>query len=52
MSTIDLTHEMAEIKKLFTQAATRRADVRQHEKEAEEEEAHSQLRLNNLEITL
>ena len=52
MSTIDLTHEMAEIKKQFTQTAARRADARQRKKEAEEEEARSQLRLNNLEIAL
>jgi hypothetical protein len=52
MSTINLTHEMGEIKELFTRSATIRADARQREKKAEEETAHSQLRLNNLEITL
>jgi hypothetical protein len=52
MSTIDLTHEMAEIKELFARSAAIRADARQREKEAEEETARSQLRLNNLEITL
>jgi cell division protein ZapA (FtsZ GTPase activity inhibitor) len=52
MSAINLTHEMAEIKEKFAQSAAIRADPRQREKEAEEEMAHSHLRLNNLEITL
>jgi hypothetical protein len=52
MSTIDLTHEMGEIKELFARSAAIRADARQREKEAEEETARSQLRLNNLEIAL
>jgi hypothetical protein len=50
MSMIDLTHEMGEIKELFARSAAIRADA--CEKEAEEETAHSQLRLNNLEIML
>jgi hypothetical protein len=52
MSTINLTHEMAEIKEQFARSATIRADARQREKEAEEETVHSQLRLNNPEIAL
>jgi hypothetical protein len=52
MSAIDLTHEMSEIKEQFARSAARRADVRKREKEAEEEEVRSQLRLNNLEIAL
>jgi hypothetical protein len=52
MSTIDLTHEMAEIKEQLTRSAAIRADARQREKEAEEETARSHLRLNNLEIAL
>jgi hypothetical protein len=52
MSAIDLTHEMAEIKELFTRSAAIRPDAWQREKEAEEETACSQLRLNNLEIML
>jgi hypothetical protein len=52
MSTINLTHEMGEIKELFARSAAIRADARQREKEAEEETARSQLRLNNLEIAL
>jgi cell division protein ZapA (FtsZ GTPase activity inhibitor) len=52
MSTINLTHEMAEIKEQRARSATIRADARQREKEAEEETARSHLRLNNLEIAL
>ena len=52
MSSITLTHEMAEIKQRFTQAAAKRANARQREREADEEEARSHLRLNNLEIAL
>jgi hypothetical protein len=52
MSTINLTHDMGEIKELFSWSAAIRADTRQREKEPEEETACSQLRLNNLEITL
>jgi hypothetical protein len=52
MSTIDLTHKMAEIKEQLAWSAAIRADARQREKEAEEETAHSHLRLNNLEIVL
>jgi hypothetical protein len=49
---INLTHEMAEIKDQLTRSAAIRADARRREKEAEEETAWSQLRLNNLEIAL
>jgi hypothetical protein len=52
LSTIDLTHEMAEIKEQLARSAAIRADARQHEKEAEEETACSHLRLNNLQIAL
>jgi hypothetical protein len=53
MSAIDLMQEMAEIKEQLAGSAAIRADARQREKEAEQEEmAHSHLRLNNLEITL
>jgi hypothetical protein len=52
MSTINLTHEMAEIKEQLAQSAAIRADARQRKKEAEEETAGSHLRLNNLEIVL
>jgi hypothetical protein len=52
MSTIDLMHEMAEIKEQLTRSAAIRADARQREKEAEEETACSHLRRNNLEIAL
>jgi hypothetical protein len=52
MSTIHLTQEMAGIKDQLAKLATIRADARQREKEAEEETAHSHLRLNNLEIVL
>jgi hypothetical protein len=52
MPTINLTHEMAEIKDQLTRLAAIRADAQQREKEAEEETARSQLRLNNLEIAL
>jgi hypothetical protein len=52
MSTINLTHEMAEIKEQLAQSAAIRADARQREKEAKEETARSHLRLNNLEIAL
>jgi hypothetical protein len=52
MSTIHLTQEMAGIKDQLARSAAIRADAWQHEKEAEEETAHSHLRLNNLEIAL
>jgi cell division protein ZapA (FtsZ GTPase activity inhibitor) len=52
MSTINLTHEMAEIKEQLARSAAIRADTWQREKEAEEETARSHLRLNNLEIAL
>jgi hypothetical protein len=52
MCMVDLTHEMAEIKEQLARSANIRADARQREREAEEETAHSQLRLNNLEIAL
>jgi cell division protein ZapA (FtsZ GTPase activity inhibitor) len=52
MSTINITHEMVEIKEQLARSAAIRADTRQREKEAEEETACSHLRLNNLEITL
>jgi hypothetical protein len=52
MSTVDLTHEMADIKEQLTRSATIRADAWWREKEAEEETACSQLRLNNLDIVL
>jgi hypothetical protein len=52
LSTIDLTHEMAEIQEQLARSAAIRADARQREKEAEEEMARSHLRLNNLEIVL
>jgi hypothetical protein len=52
MSTIDLTHEMAEIKEQLAWSAAIRADARRREKEAEEDTPCSQLRLNNLEIAL
>jgi hypothetical protein len=49
---VDLTHEMAKIKEQLHRSANIRADARRREREAEEEMARSQLRLNNLEITL
>jgi cell division protein ZapA (FtsZ GTPase activity inhibitor) len=52
MSTINITHEMVEIKEQLARSAAIRAHTRQREKEAEEETAHSHLRLNNLEIVL
>jgi hypothetical protein len=36
MSTVDLTHEMAEIKEQLAQSANIRADARQREREAKE----------------
>jgi hypothetical protein len=52
MSTINLMHEMAEIKDQLTRSATMRADAQRRVKEAEEDTVRSQLRLNNLEISL
>jgi hypothetical protein len=52
MSTINITHEMAAIKEQLARSAAMRADPRQREKEAEEETAHSHLRLDNLKIAL
>jgi hypothetical protein len=52
MSTVYLTHEVTEIKEQLALSATIRADAQQQEQEAEEETAHSQLWLNNLEIML
>jgi hypothetical protein len=52
MSRINLMHEMAEIKDQLAWSATIRADAQRREKEAKEEMARSQLRLNNLEIAL
>jgi hypothetical protein len=52
MSTINLKHEMAEIKDQLARSAAIRADAQRQEKGAKEETACSQLRLNNLEIAL
>jgi hypothetical protein len=52
MSTVDLMHEMAEIKEQLARSANLRADGRRQEKEAKEETPRSQLRVNNLEIVL
>jgi cell division protein ZapA (FtsZ GTPase activity inhibitor) len=52
MSTINLTHEMSEIKDQLARLAAIRADAQRREKEAKEEQVCSQLRLNNLEIAL
>jgi hypothetical protein len=52
MSVEALTHEMADIKGQLARSAAIRADAKRREREAEEEVARSQLRLNNLEITL
>jgi hypothetical protein len=49
---MDLTPEMAEIKEQLAWSANIRVDAQWREKEAKEETARSQLRLNNLEITL